>query len=212
MHLTRAFVLSRKERREADILATLFTEQFGLIRAVAAGIKKPGAKLRGHLEPFSDTEIHFVPGRIGYRLIGAIVQNPFSRITSSLERYAIAEAGASLIEAATLEGSPDSALWEALQGFFTALDSPDELDSAERERILFWLAARLFFLLGYQASESSAYSKEIQALFKLYETAPALEAARLSSTAPLHDAMRHEIFRAFEEHLGIRPSFLAMIY
>ena len=50
---TSAFVLKREDIFEADRLYHLYTEDFGKIRTIAGGVRKNGAKLTGHLEPFS---------------------------------------------------------------------------------------------------------------------------------------------------------------
>lgn len=50
---TKAIVLKREDIFEADRLYHLYTEDFGRIRATAAGVRKINAKLTGHLEPFS---------------------------------------------------------------------------------------------------------------------------------------------------------------
>ncbi len=50
---TTAIVLKREDIFEADRLYHLYTEDFGKIRAVAGSVRKNGAKLTGHLEPFS---------------------------------------------------------------------------------------------------------------------------------------------------------------
>src|SRR3989344_6273773 len=86
MNGTRAFVLGRAERREADWLVILYTEEFGLVRAVAPGIRKSGAKLRGHLEPLTKTEVMIVQGRNGYRLAGAGLIDSYPKLRASLVR------------------------------------------------------------------------------------------------------------------------------
>jgi len=50
---TSAIVLKREDIFEADRLYHLYTEDFGKIRTIAGGVRKNGAKLTGHLEPFS---------------------------------------------------------------------------------------------------------------------------------------------------------------
>lgn len=45
--------MKREDIFEADRLYHLYTEDFGKIRVVAGGVRKNGAKLTGHLEPFS---------------------------------------------------------------------------------------------------------------------------------------------------------------
>jgi DNA repair protein RecO (recombination protein O) len=68
---TKAFVLRSYQSREADRLISLFTEEFGLIRAVAAGVRYEKSKLRFSLQEFSFSEISLVHGRGGWRITGA---------------------------------------------------------------------------------------------------------------------------------------------
>ncbi|HOB11753.1 MAG TPA: DNA repair protein RecO [Syntrophomonadaceae bacterium] len=48
---------------EADKLVTVFSEQYGKLRAVARGIKKPKSSLRSCLQPFCYSQLHFYQGR-----------------------------------------------------------------------------------------------------------------------------------------------------
>ena len=75
MYTTDAIVLKKIDVGEHDALYMLYTEGYGKMRAVAAGIKKPEAKLRGHLEPLSLSRIRFVTGKNRERIIGASLLN-----------------------------------------------------------------------------------------------------------------------------------------
>lgn len=210
MYNTTAFVLSRKERKEADYLVTLFTERYGRVSATAIGVRKPGAKLRGHLENFAKTDVHLVSGKSGYRLIGAILADPFRNITCSLERTRVAAVAARMVEVASYDGSPDTALWITLENFFSALNSPDTLSPIQCERILFWFSARFFHALGYQGSESDAHSAAVQKLFRLYEEASVATAVEVVFELSLHEAVRSSITRSFAEHLGTHVPIFAL--
>lgn len=48
-----ALILSRRNSGEADRFVTLFTRDYGLLRAVAKGVRKIPSRRGGHLEPFS---------------------------------------------------------------------------------------------------------------------------------------------------------------
>lgn len=50
---TMAIILKREDIFEADRLYHLYTENFGMVRAIAGSVRKISAKLTGHLEPFS---------------------------------------------------------------------------------------------------------------------------------------------------------------
>ena len=58
-----AIVLKRSDFGEADRLLTLFTRDFGKIRAIAKGARKPQSRKTGHVELFMRTNCFFAKGR-----------------------------------------------------------------------------------------------------------------------------------------------------
>jgi recombinational DNA repair protein (RecF pathway) len=54
--------------READRLYSILTRDFGLVRAIATGVRKETSKLRGALEPVSISNVSLVRGREFWRL------------------------------------------------------------------------------------------------------------------------------------------------
>jgi|SRR3989344_9478331 len=50
---TNAIVLKREDIFEADRIYSLYTEDFGQVKAIAGSVRKINAKLSGHLEPFN---------------------------------------------------------------------------------------------------------------------------------------------------------------
>lgn len=207
MYFTKAFVLSREERGEADLAVTFFTEQYGFLRGLALGVRKSAAKLRGHLEDFTCTDIYFVQGRSGYRLIGAMLADPFSRIGGSLERRAAAEAVASLVRAAMFAAGRDEVLWDALKDFFLALDASASLTAKDCERLVFWFAVRLLRLLGYQSSQDDAHSLMLRGLLGAYEVIPATQVSGLPFEPQDYETLRAGLLTACRSHLGFHAPF-----
>lgn len=68
---TEAFVLESSGRREADRIFSLYTEDFGMIRASATAVRKMESKLRPHLVNFSLVRISLVRGRDHWRIVAA---------------------------------------------------------------------------------------------------------------------------------------------
>lgn len=158
---TAAFVLNRIERGEADFLVSLFTKERGLIRGIAQGVRKPAAKLKGHLEPCTKTDVTFVPGRTYHRLIGAEMIDAFPKIRQAeSRRRAAAEAGL-LVEKIALEEN-DPGIWTALENFFDYLASDSGYDP---QLAFFWLSVRLLKEVGYQISEEFKRDQAIRELF-----------------------------------------------
>ncbi len=81
-YLTRALVLSRTGVRESGVLLTLLTEELGLVRARAEGLRKPGAKLASALQTLSESDVTLVRGKETWRLSGALlVRDRFRELT-----------------------------------------------------------------------------------------------------------------------------------
>jgi DNA repair protein RecO len=70
-YTTRGFVLFASAYREADKIISIYTEDFGLVSAVAAGVRRSASKLRYHTQDFSVRRFSLVRGRDLWRLVGA---------------------------------------------------------------------------------------------------------------------------------------------
>lgn len=104
IHHTRAVILKSQPSKESDRLVWLFTEDFGLVVAVATGIRKPGAKLASQLIEYSFIDVDLVKGREVWRLVSATplsaplagntthpLARPYIRMLATLERFLIDE-------------------------------------------------------------------------------------------------------------------------
>jgi hypothetical protein len=104
IHHTKAVILRSQPTRETDKMYWLFTEDFGLVVAVATGVRKAGSKLAGQLVDYSFVESDLVKGRDVWRLISATsicaplagqTQHPLARayvrILGAVDRFVIDE-------------------------------------------------------------------------------------------------------------------------
>jgi len=58
-----AVVLRHSDYGEADRLLTLFTRQFGKMRAIAKGARKIASRKAGHIEPFTHVRLQLAKGK-----------------------------------------------------------------------------------------------------------------------------------------------------
>lgn len=128
MYGTDAIVLKRIDVGEHDALYMFYTREYGKMRALAVGIKKPGAKLRGHLELFSLSRIRFILGRNREKLIGASLTDFWHGVRGNARKLAAAHHIIHRIDGECMEGQRDDALWELLVRSFHALDGQEESD------------------------------------------------------------------------------------
>jgi DNA repair protein RecO (recombination protein O) len=63
VYKTEAIILKRTNLGEADRIVTLYTPNYGKLRAVAKGARKPRSKLGGHLEPLTHSLLVLAQGQ-----------------------------------------------------------------------------------------------------------------------------------------------------
>lgn len=146
-YATRAIVLARTPIAESALLVTLLTEELGLVRARAEGLRKPGAKLAHALQTFDACEVTLVRGKEGWRLSGALLEEHwFARLDASARSRA-GRVNGLLLRLVQGEGG-DLALFPLFVGFLKSLPglAEDVQDTAE-----VYAALRLLALLGLDA-------------------------------------------------------------
>lgn len=72
IYTTKAFVVSSAPYGEAGKLIFLFTEDFGMIAALAQGVRLNQSKLRYHLQNFNFAQVSIVRGKEVWRITGAL--------------------------------------------------------------------------------------------------------------------------------------------
>ncbi len=105
IHHTKAVILKSAPAAEANKRFWLFTKDFGLVVAVAQGVRKPEAKLRGQTPDYSFISADLVRGKEVWRMVSAVlddepvrgrVRDPltrsFVRTLATLERFLAGEA------------------------------------------------------------------------------------------------------------------------
>ncbi|PIR85020.1 hypothetical protein COU15_02940 [Candidatus Kaiserbacteria bacterium CG10_big_fil_rev_8_21_14_0_10_45_20] len=169
---SRAVVIGRYSAGEGSVRVLLYTEELGMVTAIAKSAREERSKLRPHLQGGTTGTFSLVRGAYDWRVIGAVdTQNKyFSFVKNAPAQRASANVIHLVSQLVRGEGSDPGffdALWDLLHSL-NALDE-NEVRIAERLAVL-----RILFALGYVAPESGAtyvtssdYSKEI-----LKEVAP----------------------------------------
>lgn len=104
VHHTKAVILKSQPSRESDKMFWLFTQEFGLVVAVATGVRKASAKLKGQLVDYAFIDVDLVRGRDVWRLVSATLEfnplandptqplaRPYVRTLATLERFLVDE-------------------------------------------------------------------------------------------------------------------------
>jgi DNA repair protein RecO (recombination protein O) len=141
-----AIILSSRDVGEYDRLYTVYSLENGLVRAMGRGVRKPSAKLVGHLEPGTLSEIYVARSRGMGQITSAITLESFARLKGNFETLSEVLKIFRFFLGNFSEGGKDEKIFELLNDFLSGLDGrPDK----EERKILteaFWW--KLFDALG----------------------------------------------------------------
>lgn len=143
-YTTDALVLADRERGEHDKLFTLYTCDFGLVRARASAVRKMSSRMRPALPLFASASVSLVRGTQGWRIVGA--RESASRLLTTQGVHAFARIVQLLIRLVRGEGE-NQYLFETLKGardIFSIQGSSATVSSAE-----LLCVARTLYSLGY---------------------------------------------------------------
>lgn len=147
---TRGIVLARTPLGEANALVTVLTDDVGLVRARAQGVRRQGAKLAAALATFAESSLVLVHGKEGWRVAGAVLEeNWFDRLTDAAPRACAARVSGLLLRLVGGE-APDPRLFGTVRDFFEALESLPEESREDAEALA---VLRILAALGLDAGE-----------------------------------------------------------
>lgn len=114
---TRGIVISASDYKDSDKLVTIFSFDFGIIKARARGIKKAKAKLSFACQPFAFVEFLLSEKGGFYTIINASSIDQFFDLTTDFDNYILMLACLEICQKTVKENNPEPAL------FLTLLDS-----------------------------------------------------------------------------------------
>ncbi|MBU6414715.1 DNA repair protein RecO [Patescibacteria group bacterium] len=200
MHTTEAFIVKKEEYGEADLMLTALSEQFGKIKVFAKGVRKQGAKLRGHCELMSKSLISFVEGRNMYRLIHAEVREYYPGIRSNMMKLETAYHCLALAGEYLLEDRRDANKFFALfENTFLFLEREPEVSAAAQKKVLVWFDANFLNLLGLFPEHRAETNDEFPFLEEIFSfRAQPLHAAVALGKNPVQGAIAvKKIFQTY---------------
>ena len=146
---TEAIVLKGLKFGDTSKIVTLYTKDYGKIKVIAKGIRKPKSRLAGTLETFFHIHIVFykkVTTEI-YLLSQSEIMHPFQKITKDLSRYAFASGSLELLDKLITGEEPNPQLFELTLNTLSFMESCAP-KSVEKSFLFFVL--RLADILGYK--------------------------------------------------------------
>lgn len=123
LYATDAIVLSRFDLGEADRVLTLITPEFGKLKAIAKGIRRPSSRLGGSLEPFAELRVALARGRTFDVVTQVAVGHAWLRLRDRLEPAATAWYLAELADRSLEERHSAEPLYALLRRAYELLDA-----------------------------------------------------------------------------------------
>lgn len=186
IHKNKAYVLATVPFGEANMFVDLLTDELGLIRASAQGIRFQKSKLRYSVTPLSLIDVSLVRGKEVWRLVGASkIHDFFFELPE--EKYFAFSRLLSLLKRLVQGEEPHLHLFELVEnmGSFVSREdlNPFLLQAVEEISIL-----RLLSLLGY-IEKKEEYAPWLQDLsFKLSDIIE-FEKAREEALVSINQAL-----------------------
>jgi DNA repair protein RecO (recombination protein O) len=140
-------VLRRHAIGEADRTVTLFTREYGKVRAVARGTRRTSSRLGGRLEPLTHARFLLARGRSLDVIAQVDVVHTFAGLRTALLRSAYASYVAELVDRFLPERDRQDEVFELVLDVLDALERAGE-DEVEVQAL--WFALRLISDLGYR--------------------------------------------------------------
>lgn len=182
---TRAIILRRTNYGEADRILQLLTPEFGVVSAIAKGVRREKSKLAGGLELFSTTQVTLLEGKGDLSLVASSRLEKFYR--HIIGDYARLQFGYQAIRevARAAEAVADTAFFELLEQTFAALDD-SEIDPRITE-VWFWLQLAILLGVGLNLStDGSGQKLRVEARYHFDEQAHEFREAENGAFAAEH--------------------------
>lgn len=140
-----AMVIGSMEYREADRIVTLFTEEHGVVRALARGARRSTKRFGGALELFARLSVRLVIREGLSTLEDAEIQTIFPSIRQDFARIGFASYACELVGALLPEGMANGRVFRLLETYLRHLDSTAPSSSDRR-----FFEINLLNILGYR--------------------------------------------------------------
>lgn len=122
-------ILKGSSIKESDRLVTVFTPEYGLIRAVAPGAKKHKSRLRGRTELFVINELLIIKGRSLDKIIQADTIYTYPGLSRDIGKLAAAQYLAELCLCLAVDEQPQPELYEIFNEHLRRIETFDSQES-----------------------------------------------------------------------------------
>jgi DNA repair protein RecO (recombination protein O) len=185
---------------ESSLIVTWFTREFGKLKTMAKGARRPKSPFRGKLDLFYRDEILFLPSKRSdlHLLHDCFLEDPHQKLRGSVESLTAASYTGELTDLATALEDPNPILYSALGAALAALET-----QRARAAVILWFELRLLTAGGWapQWESNTAATKVLDSI-----AATSVEGAgRVRLTGNQLNDARAVVWRLLDAQLGKPP-------
>src|SRR5690348_11552414 len=125
---TKAIVIKKSPAGEHDQMVTLYSEDFGTMRAMARGSFRATSLQSMHLETLNLIDFEVIQGRAWPIISSAMMLKPHTSVRESLSKLAAVQFFTEVLDKIAFENEQDPHLWEFLSTMLAEFDQADEKD------------------------------------------------------------------------------------
>lgn len=140
-----AIVLKRTDFGEADRLLTLYSREFGKLKAIAKGARKPQSRKTGHVDLFMRTQFLFAKGQSLSIITQADTVETYAALRTDLMRMTHASYMAELLDQFVVDEDPNRPLYQLFSDGLSWCAMGEQLPLATR-----FYELHLLSLTGFQ--------------------------------------------------------------
>jgi DNA repair protein RecO (recombination protein O) len=192
-------VLRRQSVTESSLLVTWYTREFGKLKTLAKGARRPKGPFQGKIDLFYCDEIVFLPSRRSdlHLLHDCFLEEPHTRLRESVESLAAASYACELVEMATEREDPNVKIYLLLTAILNALER------RTNAVLLIWFEIQLLAAAGWAPKweEATGVSKVLRSLAGA--SLKGVERVRLSGEQTI--AGQQVIWGIWDAELGRKP-------
>jgi DNA repair protein RecO (recombination protein O) len=141
-----AIVLRLHPVTESSLIVTWFTREFGKLRTMAKGARRPKSPFRGKIDLFYYDEVLFLRSKRSdlHLLHDCFLENPHQKLRDSVEALTAAAYAGELVDLATEPEDPNSKLFDLLAATLDALEI-----QRGRAAVIVWFELQLLAAVGW---------------------------------------------------------------
>ncbi len=154
---TEAIIINRYNFAEADRLLTIFSKDYGKIRCIAKGVRRPTSRKSGHVELFDRTKLYIARGKNIDIITQAQVLERFTTLHTSLKAAKAAFHIIELINLLFAEKQESPGIFEDVIETLRVIDSQQHATSGQIAKLEEKILAELGFGTPQQASKETLH-------------------------------------------------------